>query len=775
MPSPALPSGWLDTGITATFVFDYDAQFRAQVPSGQLAFLPPSVQVQTVASGAPLGNSGLGAGIESYATVDVQMIYTPGGLPTTVLLASGAGTASGSPALLGAVHVTRTIGPLRLGVGIDVDNVQRLEWFQDPGTTISTAISGPLSAPVTVESYAAGGPISIGWLPFRSYGLSDSPAIGAGVVSTYTAVSFATAQVGGMTIDAGPYGANAQGTAAGGVPQVIFQRWFGPPTKHDVNLVTIDETGTGIATDALYRAASYSTPATPSFNVANFGPGSPSSVAPLCGAAVLTNPWLAAQTVQPLLAEQTFVHEGNDPLNPGAAFTSWNVGTLTISSPVNVLRSSNAWAVDVGSATVGGTATVPTFNVTSAPVIVRRELASSWRHWNDPLHADYQSGDNYHATRHDAYASGASDDAWGAGLYAYLDVDLTVPAACDLAVELTWAILSDEAIAAIAPGSDETRALDGAATILTEVRTHSPVHFPNGRTTQRVDLCFPVEIGRPFHGERLDRFRLIGLQLGNHTLHSLNLVTSQNAYVQINDVTLDLSTAGAVMGGLTIAQDGQMAHAHWGRDWRSTGDLDGDLNPDLRKDHQNGLFGYAATVVGTLVGNSYGGAIGQRRAIATMADLFTEANRMEGLAAVYSDTVIAAAFTDAQGNTWTQRPYRYFLPNQPGQRIAAGSALNVAARLVVADVALPAGLSAGQLVCHQRNRLGGVVEALAVDASAQRAAAGATVTVRASTGAAPAAGDVSVGSGTTDASGYAAIPVRTGTLGGVLFRHYLEG
>jgi hypothetical protein len=385
--------------------------------------------------------------------------------------------------------------------------------------------------------------------------------------------------------------------------------------------------------------------------------------------------------------------------------------------------------------------------------MVRRALVSRWREWNTPSDPLYQSADLYTATKRAAYSNGAATpDVWGWGLYATLSVDMTVPSDSDLAFTVEWAVIRED------------------NSIVTIERTYSPVTFLTGRSTKQIDLLFPVEFGRPFYAERVDAIRITGLLAGNSTVHSMQLVAVEQAYLKVSDVTASPSLSGR-FGGITIAQDGQMCIAHWGRDPRSTvTDVDQDGYLDHEKDHQNGVMGYGATVTSVQVTDNMGGAIGQLLAAGTnsLADVFTEANRMEGLTATYDDTAIAAAMTDGT-NSIATRQAKWLTPVLPHVRVTAGAAQTLTARLVVTDVALASGRSTAQMRFFQRQRLGAVLEMLGVDASENRAAAGATITAKRFTGAGPTGSDATWATGTTDASGFATVTARNGQVleGGV--------
>lgn len=759
-----LPAPFLDTGIVQTFQYDFNIQFRAQFPSGSLTF-PAGFNVIVETYDRSMGAGAFGrtdlitvggvpnAGIDSSNDVAVRLAYYPGGVYTEVDLVSGAGTGSGDPGLLPVIACRRVDGPYRLGVAMQ-GNILTYEWFSDGATTVTDTIGG-------ITTYT-GPSFGQGAVLYCVAGIDGNGGTGGGIglpggVSVYSLMQASGFSVDGTGLSGGPYDYFYNGGVA------IPPHYFAPPWRWSVDTAALDSAGLAVNADVSYNAVASTTPHV--FSVTEEIQGTTTStVARQVGIATLADPWYNAQTIRPY--GTAFTLEGNRPKDPAqGAVTTWDVGTLTIASPLTVLLGTNAWATDSGTVIIGGTSTVPTFNVTTAPAVVHRDLKSHWRNWNtvaDPL---YQGLDQYTATKHNAYPTGATTpDVWGWGLYRYLDVDLTVPADCDLALTVTWAVLLD-------PVQSPTALGNPAPTIVTDTRTYSPVHFTAGRSTQRLDLMFPVEVGRPWYGERVDRVQLVGLQLGNHTLHSLKLTTAENAYLTIVDqqTTDDLQV---VFGGVTIAQDGQMAHCHWGRDRALPAvggetDTDGDGYGDYAKDHQNGLMGYAATSSGIAAEKHTGGAFGMSLSSSshTMQNVFTELNLLEGLTATYNDANIAAAFTDGT-NSITLRFAGYLQPNHPYARVAAGAAYTVLARLVVTDVALASGrTTTASMRFFQRVRLGALVEALAVDASENAVGAGSTLTAKQYVGAAPTGSDPTWATGTTDVSGFA---VLTGGAGQVL-------
>lgn len=803
----ALPAGWASAGVTATFTLSFDVEMRAQVAG----VLFPWARIDTdhglwigtrEQSGATdLGCVGLfvgtGLGVSSYSTVETILINQVGfGAPTYVTLNSGAGSCT--PGWLPAVTCTKTIGPLRLGVTWQNDR-WHYAWFRDAATVVTVAVAGvtyrteTFSDPPTITTYTYG----IG--PYLGSG--DRTVTGQGELLQFSRVLFGRINPGdagsslyshvrfsnfsanngsgatAVTIaETTEYKATIDATVESGY-QYRGGPFFSCPAVYRGDIAADDTSGASVAADATWEGARVC-PAnfvvTKPF-VGVTGDQYPSNYSStLLGhvvpTAVLADPWLSAQTVRPYDADLSFRFEGNAPRTPGAASPSdYSAGSITIAASLSVLQSANVWAITLGAGTVGGTATVPIFTITSAPASVERNLAESWRDWNTAASGDYQAADLYTATKRDSYASGASDDRWGWSLYAYLDLDLTVPAGDDteLAIAVTWAY----PVTAGTPGTIDT----------IEVTYSGTLSFPAGaRNTRRVDLMFPVENqSRPFYGERVDKIRLIGLKAGNTTVHAINLVTDEDAYITLSGRSETLPDSTIRYTGIVIAQDGAAPSLLFGQDQSivPTSDSDADGFTDARGDHQNGRM-IENGVTNVLLGK----APGMRSA--TIAAALAELNRIEGITASYSDTAIDAALTDADGNELgfdafsnpspVPRSADFFLPTLPADRITAGVAYDVRAQFVVSGVVIPCGLQASQMRIFQRNHLGQTLEGLATDADYNRHGSGVNVYARGYTGGAPGSGDTLLdGPEATDASGYVVLYVRTGTIGGVPFNAYL--
>jgi hypothetical protein len=727
----ALTSGWIDTGLTQSFTLQVDVElediFGASVTfDGFSAFL----------SGISITTRINGGNVEAVLTYP-----DASGSPQQVVLVSAAGPVPGT--YLPAFTLQKVVNPLRLGATIDGSNNLIFSWFADA----STATTWTVQATVIKTSAGTDPPVL--------YPITGSDDGGGPTLRVSTGGRISNFRFNGVGLGLGPFtGADA------------LNRAFSAPTKFTVNLDAVNADGTAVAADAsCYGARTCPATFTQTLQTGYGLVGGVSGSHLAVSQAAVADPWLSAQPVTPFLEEQAFQFEGSDPKNPSASsFTTWNVGTLTINSPVSVLRSANAWAVDSGTAGVGGTSTVPIFTVTGAPATVRRELASSWRNWNNPVHVNYHADDQYRTTKHDYYADGASDDVWGWSSYAYLDCDVTPASAVTLTFEITWAILRE-----------------GGAVFMV-VKTHTATWTSGARATKRLDLLFPVEVGRPFHGERVDRIRIIGLPAGVTTIHALSLVAVQNAYVKLGGQCqapewlrrriLGSPPLAPIPAGVMIAQDGAFAFGQWGGDplLSPTGDTDSDLFFDREQDHQSGRFGGLA--VGAAA--SFGGSPG--KTLQAISAWFDELSRLEGLTAAYSGGAITTALTDGYGNSLLSSVSSLWItPNWPHARIAPNAALTVTARMAVASVNVPTGLAAGDVVAFERLRLGMSIEAQCVDSSGNRAGAGSTVAAKRTTAAAAAGADATEATALSDASGFVTLPVRTGLIGGSYFQHYLLG
>jgi hypothetical protein len=755
-----LAPGHIDTGTSATHTLSFDISVRAQVPSGDiLADFPNTltvVRLYTEAVTALHGRSDLGAGIDTADTIRLALEYGPG--PTIVILETlGSIPNSGEPPLFADVTVSRTDAGLRLGVTIDGNDHLRYEWWQDSSTTATITVGGN-----TVEAWTKSEPpVSLGgggrlmW-----YTLIDAAA-----TATYYRARFKDFTFGAGSLPFGPYEFFEEGTI----------RNFGAPWAYTVDARVIDADGTTVAGVDLLHQGSPQTSGTWTLSAQqdneHTGPLPPDGIALVTHRvepASLEDPWLSAQTVRPYPTDLECRFAGNAPKSPGdASPTDYSVGTLTIAPSVSILQSSEAWVIDSGSGSVGGTSTVPVFTITSGPATVRRPLKESWTDWNDSGSPDFEPTDNWTTTDSDFYASGAGDDRWGVGLYALMDLDLTVPAGpnTQVAVAITYAVAQAEDTIEVTYSTDVAG---------------NPITFPaGGRSTQRIDLMFPVEIdSRPLYGERIAEVRIIGLLAGVTTVHELAVVADEQAYITLSGRRDVLADDTIAYSGIVIAQDGQAPSLLWGTDTPLIPAADRDLDgrTDQHGDHQNGVFTLDGVTTAFL-----GEAPGMAQA--TLSDTFTELSRMEGLTSVYSSAALDAALSDAFGEIGIDgagaaspvvRASTWFKPIRPADRMTAGAAYTVLARVVVTDVLVPAGRTSGQVVVFQRNYLGMLLEGLATDAAYNRHGAAVTVTARGYTGGAPAPGDTVLGSDTTDASGFALVPIRTGTLSGSQFSAYLS-
>jgi hypothetical protein len=792
----ALPAGWLEVSTGHTLTLACAVELRAQVGNGLPPGLPAlasdavigygafadwSLYVRPAAGAVSLGCSGAQMGImQGYDAVELILAdfsTAPFDPANHHVLATGATSSCTNPNWLGPVTATLTVANLRLGVTIETTgglSYLRYAWFSDASTTETLTIGAfTLYTRTYSDPPALYGPQGLGpYLKFyrdRYGGAPGSSSVHDHVrFSSFTANGSALSTPGTLTFKA----------ITGSKPAFFLAGEVGLPFQWRGDVDADDSSGLAVAADATYSSA-VSCPATVDRTVEqyfaeNIG-GSHSYAQQYAGTAVLADPWLSAQTVVSYSTERAFTLEGNKPKTPAAATPgTFDVGTVTITNGITVLLSSNAWTVDAGSATVGGTSTVPVFTVTSGPATVRRSLLSHWRNWNtggDPLEV---SGENYTATKRNAYSTGAATpDVWGWGAYAYLDADITPGAAATLTFEVTWAVVRQ------------------SGAIVTVVRNYSATWSSGARATKRLDLLFPTEAGHPFYGERVDMIRISGLPVGTVTVHSLTLTPVEQAYLKAGGVRKVLADGTVTTGGITLAQDGQMAVCHWGQDPTvlPSLDRDGDAFIDHQRDHQNGRMAYGSSATAIPSDESMGGAIGMvGSASQTIQNVMDELNRLEGVTATYSATALDSDLTDSFGNsigitgtypTGTAAPVNrsslWLKPVLPHARLTAGAAYTMLARLVVDDVSVPTGRGAANVRVFQRQHLGSVLEAQCVDSAGNRAAAGATVTARVTGNLAPSASDASLNTGMTDASGFVTIPVRNGLYSGAEPLMHLTG
>jgi hypothetical protein len=734
----ALGSGTLDTGILRTHTLTVDVELRQMVGAGAVLIdgsgsAEARIVVEAAAGATDLLCTGLGPGVTSYDNLELAL-YVNG---VRTLLDTGTGSCT--PGWFPAVTITKVIGNLRLGVAYSGANVLGYSWWTDSATTIAIDVEGTVVRNDTLTE------------PPLVIGAGEIMTMGGATFNppTLTYARFSNFTSNGVALTHGPY-------------EIINsdQKYFGPTWRYTVDLALIGPDGVAVTgADATYNGAR-SVPSSFTQTADMFAEdGADLPFVRAVGAATLANPWLAAQTIRPYEADRTFVFEGNDPKDPTkSAVTTWNVGTVRINSPLTMLLSPNVWVASSGDIIVSG-AGGSTWTVGATGSHVTRTLAESWRDWNTPAHPDEETDDNYTTTKHNYYASGATDDVWGWSLYAYLDVNLTVPSASVLTLRVSWAvILEDESIVTVNRSYTKTWTVSG---------------------TQRIDLLYPDEGEKPFYGERVDSIRISGFNIGAYTLNSMELVADQDAYLKHGFRSFTDT------GGVMLAQDGEFVFSQWNGDSIIDGtdaDLDGLI--DRTKDHQNGVFDYAPDESDPVDTQSLGGAAGLALVPGvTLQQMFTELHRLEGLTATYDDTAFAPdagdALTDSFGNTITARRAEWLRLNLPHTRVAKNTNVSLVARLVAADVHLVGGLLPAEQVIFQRNRLGMALEAQTRTAANARGGAGQTVTARAFFGGAPVGNDPSLGSGTTDASGFVTVPIRTGEyLDGSTYREFsclLEG
>ncbi len=767
----ALPNGYADTGITKTMTLTLTLELGRQVFSGGQAVIEGFEFNVYASAGATYLGTPDGA---RYSAIEAR--WREGGGAETVY-ATGASPATGDPGYLTALTFTKTKTNLRLGVKVkssvfppsDTHVYPEYIWFADASTVTTWAING-----TTVKTTAATDPPYPSCNRINFYRVTNDnfgdPSLN--FTSTYDHVRFDGFDYNtGAVTEPSPYVYKYYRGPT--VTQTTLN--FFPPTFWTMDLDCDETDGTAEAANATQDGAR-TCPAVYTQERVNFaggdiftGPPTPST-AP--ATAVLANPWLAAQTVTPYAGDQNFECVGMDPLDPdNTAPTSWTVGTVTVAASRSVLASANAWTVTTGAATVGGTSTVPTFNVTTAPCTVSRDLLSYWRNWNLTADARYHADDAYTTTKTDYYSDTPTPDIWGWGTYGFLDVDMTVPAGSDTVAtfKINWAIV---------------RKIPFSAVGIDTFETNYTVTFPAGaRSTQRIDLLFPAETAsRPLYVERVDRVRISGLGPGNHTLHSLTLVGVEQPYLRFGGRTIyrdgltgalsAASNAVPIYGGVVLSCDGSAPALHFGEDLVDNGVW-------YHGDNQNGKFNKSG---GALL--HYGKAPGMDAA--SLSATFTELNRMEGVTATASLATMNADLTDTFGVVLRYEPSSgsgdidvpqlpsWFLPTWPHVRLTYGVATNIAARTVFTGVAVPPGLLPAQMRIYQRNTLGGVVDAVVTDASFNRQGVGVVVKLRGFTDAAgaPNPSDPLLGTASTDAKGFVTLPHRTGKLGVAEFTVY---
>lgn len=403
------------------------------------------------------------------------------------------------------------------------------------------------------------------------------------------------------------------------------------------------------------------------------------------------------------------------PKTPQNAPEFWTPTTYEVTSPESVLLSTNNFS-GTGPVILSGTGN-QNWVISGVGATTTRILA-----------ATYDASDGYLTTKHVA-----GEDVWGWGLYAYLDVNLSAPAAGDVTLVIRWAT--------------------GAAVPDTSDKTYTIPVAGIGTATYRIDLLFPQE-GGPWYAERVDRLTFSGFVNGAYTLNSLELVAVERAYVKLH--------ARGNYSGLTISQDGTFAIGHWGDN-----PLIG-AGPPRQKDDESGYFDYGAGA-----DTSSGGAV---RMDGTLEDVALEWNRMEGMVVLYDGSAIDADLQDGTNVIGTEdelvaTPLTYsarWYHTQMALRSAPNDGTGLDASLYLDGGADLCPAPEGTFVLPFRHTLGMVLEALCKDSvTSERAGAGAAVFARRSTTGAPTPSDHLMAEGVTDASGFASVAVRVGTVGTV--------
>lgn len=447
--------------------------------------------------------------------------------------------------------------------------------------------------------------------------------------------------------------------------------------------------------------------------------------------AALSGDW-SAGGVEPPSEDLSVPLRQLKPKTPGDAPEFWTPTTYEIVSPVSVLLSANTFS-GAGSVVVSGTGN-QTWTVSGAGASVTRTLLEKWRDWNDPIDPDFEADDGFRTTKHDFYASGSASDVWGWGLFAWLDVDLTAPGAGDLTMTITWVAAGD--------------------TPVTAEKTYTIPVAGAGRVVYRIDLLFPNE-GGPWYAERVDEIAFEGFVNGVYELHDLELVAVLDAYVKVH--------ARGTYSGLVISQDGQFCTGQWGDNPFISG-----FGNVREKDDESGLFSFDGAPSDT----SIGGAV---RMDGTLEDTANEWDRMEGIEITYNDVAIDADLTDgvnvigtvdgliATPLVYSARWYHTLM----AERAAKNTAKTLPTSIWMDGGADICTAPAGTFVLPFRHTLGMVLEAQCEEAvGGARAGANAPVYARRSLSGAPTSSDTLMAQGVTDASGFASVAIRNGTVEG---------
>lgn len=729
----ALPSGYIDTGTTQ----DHDGSLTVKVraispydpcPVSAVFWGGRSVTLELRRTGSVIDCGDF----ESADTVELWAydIFSSG-YGGAILLDTVAG-ACPQPYL--EVDVIATVTGLKLVSTFDANDKIRYRLWNDATVTWHLDVggfvmdyTGPVAGELLVTPYLRTGPFRL-VNPFATPPLPNTLADGFVVENPiWNGDSDPTAS---DTIAISMY------TTGGGGFSTFEPAWHSyPPMKYEADVRVEDAAGTTPGNDVIVvgNGATVSTIVNPNTDAIVHWRWAGVDHIPVSGEgsveASLDGDWSVAG-VNPFEEDLSVPVRQIKPKAPGSAPQSWNIGTYQIVSPQSILLSGVSFS---GTGAVVLSASENRDWAVSGACVVTRALSESWRDWNTPISPDYQAADQFRATKFDAYASGAADDRWGFGLYAYLDVTLTAPATGDVTMELTW----------VCAGPSPT----------TTTRTYT-VPVTSGSNTYRVDLLFPNEPSHPFYGERVDTIKFYGMQNGTYHLTDIALVGDQDAYVKISKRLFSIFAED----GIDVSMDGSFSVAHWG------GNLGG------VKDDESGRFSF-----GGAPDTLEGGAI---RMTSTIQAALVEWDLMEGMDVAYTGGTIAVDLTDGTniwGNVVTYPAS--WLHQVMGERANQNTSKPIAASVYCAGADL-CPVDAGKIVIPFRQVIGMILEAQCYDNSTGfRPSAGSTVTAKRSETGAESPSDTVLNTGTTDASGFVSIAIPAGTVGVDEddFYAYLEG
>lgn len=689
-----LPSGWVDTGRTATITCSGEARVKMAAAGGSFGgpigdpfvsalvlarFIPPTSGTPWKLGGAqytdmdgtcPPGSQFI---VHYDAWLEGPFATSPQRLERTEVRCIA--SIDPADALWSAWYAfSQTFGPFRLGCRLALidpgdttvpkfasDYQMEYRWFADESTQAQSSMAGFAADPL----YAFPGGF---WSGSPSPGMTPTDVIAGSligklewdctVVNGQTEVEFRNLTVGGVELDTtglddGVLRGTGGGTAEGYTPG-SGGAWAYPPYQlsYDVRVLkNWTERGEGAdpgdaepllhtemngditapyTGDKLTRVVSWAT----------LPDGGESFVIDAAWAAAQDPPWRE---------EDRRLHIWHPPAlsDPGAAPGTYTPVTVQIEGQLEVHRPDGGrpsdWvSSDTGKLTVSEGPTQTAFGCTEAGATATREFVESWR---AHVAAGFGPGGDlgelaqYEQTNHEP-----GDDLWWWGLLTYLRVEFAAaPTALTLTVEGVHLQVDD---------THETGSARAENSTATEV-PYSYEYTLSGTT--EVDLLFPNNATGPVYLSRVDRLILSGFAAGeSYTISGIRLQANlTNAFVDAflkcdfgpPVVRDDYSATGLALGG-------SWPLGNWG-DQASKPDEVGGVGGNVR---------FVNIVTSATLGDIQDSQW-------SVEDFWNLLSYQEGVSAVYSAAAYEAANEDAFGNALVPELAQWTRPIVPYAKV----------------------------------------------------------------------------------------------------------